>query len=160
MDAVTFQTQALALERLMYHVSRSMLRSDADCADAVQEALTRAWQKRATLRSPDSFKPWLMRILVNTCNDMLRRRKHQPLPVQEEQLVQEAEAGDPLSVREAIDCLKPEWRMVILLYYLEGCTVSEIARMLSIPEGTVKSRLMYARKQLCTLLKEEWEGEA
>lgn len=160
MDAVTFQTQALALERLMYHVSRSMLRSDADCADAVQEALTRAWQKRATLRSPDSFKPWLMRILVNTCNDMLRRRKHQPLPVQEEQLAQEAGAGDPLSVREAIDCLKPEWRMVILLYYLEGCTVSEIARMLSIPEGTVKSRLMYARKRLCTLLKEEWEGEA
>ena len=160
MDAVTFQTQALALERLMYHVSRSMLRIDADCADAVQEALTRAWQKRATLRSPDSFKPWLMRILVNTCNDMLRRRKHQPLPVQEEQLAQEAGAGDPLSVWEAIDCLKPEWRMVILLYYLEGCTVSEIARMLSIPEGTVKSRLMYARKRLCTLLKEEWEGEA
>lgn len=160
MDAVTFQTQALALERLMYHVSRSMLRSDADCADAVQEALTRAWQKRATLRSPDRFKPWLMRILVNTCNDMLRRRKHQPLPVQEEQLAQEADRGDPLSVREAIDCLKPEWRMVILLHYLEGCTVSEIAQMLSMPEGTVKSRLMYARKRLCTLLKEEWEGEA
>lgn len=160
MDAVTFQAKALQLERLMFHISWSMLGREPDCADAVQEALTRAWQRRDSLRNPEKFKPWLMRILVNTCNDILRRQSLQTLIADEELIKEEAPPSDPLSVREAIECLKPEWRTVILLYYLEGCSVSEIAQMLRIPQGTVKSRLMYARKRLCTLMKEEWEGDA
>lgn len=160
MDAVTFQAKALQLERLMFHISWSMLRQESDCADAVQEALTRAWQKRDSLRSMDKFKPWLMRILVNTCNDILRRQSRQTLMADEELLSEEDTDSDPLSVREAIECLKPEWRTVILLHYLEGCSVSEIAQMLHIPQGTVKSRLMYARKRLCALMKEDWEGDA
>ena len=160
MDAVTFQAKALQLERLMFHISWSMLGREPDCADAVQEALTRAWQRRSSLRNPEKFKPWLMRILVNTCNDILRRQSRQTLLADEELLSQEDTPSDPLSVREAIECLKPEWRMVILLHYLEGCSISEIAQMLQIPHGTVKSRLLYARKRLCTLMKEEWEGDA
>ena len=160
MDAVTFQAKALQLERLMFHVSWSMLGREPDCADAVQEALTRAWQRRSSLRNPEKFKPWLMRILVNTCNDILRRQSRQTLLADEELLSQEDTPSDPLSVREAIDCLKPEWRTVILLHYLEGCSVSEIAQMLQIPQGTVKSRLLYARKRLCALMKEDWEGDA
>ena len=160
MDAVTFQAKALQLERLMFHVSWSMLGREPDCADAVQEALTRAWQRRSSLRNPEKFKPWLMRILVNTCNDILRRQSRQTLLADEDLLSQEDTPSDPLSVREAIECLKPEWRTVILLHYLEGCSVSEIAQMLHIPQGTVKSRLMYARKRLCALMKEDWEGDA
>ena len=160
MDAVTFQAKALQLERLMFHVSWSMLGREPDCADAVQEALTRAWQRRSSLRNPEKFKPWLMRILVNTCNDILRRQSRQTLLADEDLLSQEDTPSDPLSVREAIECLKPEWRTVILLHYLEGCSVSEIAQMLQIPQGTVKSRLLYARKRLCALRKEDWEGDA
>jgi len=160
MDAVTFQAKALQLERLMFHVSWSMLGREPDCADAVQEALTRAWQRRSSLRNPEKFKPWLMRILVNTCNDILRRQSRQTLLADEELLSQEDTPSAPLSVREAIECLKPEWRTVILLHYLEGCSVSEIAQMLQIPQGTVKSRLLYARKRLCALMKEDWEGDA
>lgn len=73
-DAVTFQTQVMSLEKLMYHVSFTMLRNNDDCDDAVQEALIRAWKKRADLSSIDRFRPWLMRILVNQCNDMLKKR--------------------------------------------------------------------------------------
>ena len=160
MDAAAFQAKALQLERLMFHISWSMLGREPDCADAVQEALTRAWQRRDSLRNPEKFKPWLMRILVNTCNDILRQQKKQTLMTDEELAREEAPASDPLSVREAIECLKPEWRTVILLYYLEGCSVGEIAQMLHIPQGTVKSRLLYARKRLCTLMKEDWEGDA
>ena len=160
MDAAAFQAKALQLERLMFHISWSMLGREPDCADAVQEALTRAWQRRDSLRNPEKFKPWLMRILVNTCNDILRQQKKQTLITDEELAREEAPASDPLSVREAIECLKPEWRTVILLYYLEGCSVGEIAQMLHIPQGTVKSRLLYARKRLCTLMKEDWEGDA
>ncbi|MCI5846541.1 MAG: hypothetical protein MRZ98_02705 [Clostridiales bacterium] len=57
MDAVTFQARAMELEKLMYQVSWSMLRNQEDCADAVQEALTRAWQKRDTLKNEERFRP-------------------------------------------------------------------------------------------------------
>lgn len=158
MDALLFQAEALRLEKLMYHVSFTMLRNDADCADAVQEALTRAWQKRATLKSADRFKPWLMRILVNQCNDMLRRRKKISFFSLEEADAA-VESPEPLPLREAMDALKPEHRLVIVLHHLEGFSVREIADMTGLPEGTVKSRLKAGRSKLGALLREEWEEE-
>ena len=120
MDAVTFQAEAMRCERLMYHVGYSILHNDQDCADAVQEALTRAWQKHNTLRNPSRFRPWLMKILVNTCRDMLRQRqKIRFVPLEEEILPTEPPA-EPLPLKECIDQLRPEWRITVLLYYLEG----------------------------------------
>lgn len=159
MDAVTFQAQAMQLERLMYHVSRSMLRSDADCADAVQEALVRAWQKRGTLRSMDKFKPWMLRILVNTCKDMLRRQSRQRFVSLEEETAAVEPPEAPAALGRAIDSLKPEWRVVVILHYLEGYSIADIAQVLRIPSGTVKSRLKNARDRLSVLIKEEWKED-
>ena len=155
MDALTFQHEAMQLEKLMYHVSWSLLRNSDDCADAVQEALTRAWQRRHTLRSMDRFKPWLMRILVNQCKDMLRRQKRLSFFPLEEAAADVAAADSPMELTEALSQLKPEWRMVIVLHYLEGCSVEEIAMMTGAPSGTVKSRLKSARHRLGVLLQEE-----
>ena len=159
MDAITFQREAMQLEKLMYHVSWSILRSDEDCADAVQEALVRAWQKRSTLRSMDRFKPWLMRILVNQCNDMLRRQKRRSFFPLSEAAESIAAPEQPMELMDAIGQLKPEWRVVIVLHYMEGCTVQEISAMTGVPAGTVKARLSAARKQLGRLLQDEREEE-
>ena len=159
LDALTFQAEAMRLERLMYRVSYSMLRNNDDCADAVQEALTRAWQKRGSLRSMERFRPWLMRILVNQCNDLLRKQQKRSFSPLEEDTVTAVPTPDPAPLREAIDTLKPEWRVVITLHYLEGYSVREMADLLDAPTGTVKSRLKYARAQLSLLLHEEWEEE-
>ena len=64
-DARTFQTEALKIEKLLYHISYAMLRNESDCEDAVQEALLRAWQKRGTLRDMAAFRSWLCRIVAN-----------------------------------------------------------------------------------------------
>lgn len=159
MDAITFQREAMQLEKLMYHVSWSILRSNEDCADAVQEALTRAWQKKHTLRSMDKFKPWLMRILVNQCNDMLRRRQKSSFFSLNEAAEAVAAPEEAMDLMEAIGQLRPEWRVVIVLHYLEGCTVQEISAFTGAPAGTVKSRLKSARQKLGVLLKNEWEEE-
>ena len=159
MDAIIFQTEALRLERLMYSVSFSLLGSDADCADAVQEALARAWPKRRSLRDAAQFRPWLMRILVNQCNDMLRRRKRRSLLPLPDTLPEEPPSFDPMPVREAVARLKPALRLVVTLHYLEGWSVEETAAMTGVPVNTVKSRLRAARKQLAILLREEWEEE-
>lgn len=159
MDAVTFQTEAMRLEKLMYHVSYSMLRNDADCADAVQEALTRAWQKRGTLRSLDSFRPWMMRILTNTCNDLLRKQKKQRFVPLEEETVAQEPPQPPIALREAIDRLRPEQRAAVVLHYLDGYSIADTADMLGIPTGTAKSRLKSARESLSRMLHEEWKEE-
>ncbi len=67
----------------------------------------------------------------------------------------EEELADPLSLREAIDGLSPEQRTVMVLYYLEGATISEIADMLDLSPGTVKSRMTYARRRLRAFLDDE-----
>ena len=154
-DALTFQREAMRLEKLMYHVSWSMLRNNDDCADAVQEALMRAWQRRHTLRNMEQFKPWLMRILMNHCKDLLRRQKRRSFFPLEETAADVAANEAPVELMEAIGLLRPEWRVVITLHYLEGCSVQEIARMTGSPSGTVKSRLKSARQKLGELLQED-----
>lgn len=62
MDAATFSREATACQRLLYHICWAMMHNEADCADAVQEALLRAWQRRDGLRDPEAFRPWLCRI--------------------------------------------------------------------------------------------------
>jgi len=158
-NAVEFQAEVLRLERLMYRVSYAMLRNEEDCADAVQEALTRAWKKRGSLRSMDRFKPWLMRILVNQCNDMLRRQqKRSYIPLEDIPLADQA-ATTPIPLKEAIEALAPKLRITVTLHYWEGYSVQETAKMLGLPSGTVKSRLRAARRELSALLQDEWEDE-
>ena len=65
----------------------------------------------------------------------------------------------PLELTEAVSQLKPEWRLVIVLHYMEGCTVQEISAMTGMPTGTVKARLSAARRRLGRLLNDEWEEE-
>ena len=106
MDANTFQAEAEKYERLMFQISWSMLRNSEDCADAVQDALIKAWQKRDTLHDEERFKPWLMRILHNTCKDMLRRRKKVRFVSYEEQTLTVQPPEVPIPVDEAIERLQ------------------------------------------------------
>ena len=149
MNAQTFQEEAAKLERLLYSVSWSILSNNDDCADAVQEALTKAWQSRDSLKNQKAFRPWLTRILVNTCNDLLRKRRHQRwVPLEEDMAVLEPPEASDFDLDETLGRLSPEHRAVVVLHYLEGYKVREIADMLGLPTGTVKTRLMFARVHL------------
>ncbi len=160
MDAVTFQQSAMQLERLMYHVSYSMLGHNEDCADAVQEALTRAWQKRDSLRTLSAFKPWLMRILINTCRDVQRiRQRRRSVPLEEDAAAVDP-PEEPLPLWEAVEQLDPDRRIIVLMYYSEGMTIQEVSEALGVPSGTVKTRLRSARKLLANMLKDPWEEAA
>ena len=156
-DAVTFQAEVKRIERLMYRVAWSYLGNNQDVEDAVQDAIVKAWEKRESLRRQEQFKPWLTRILVNQCKNVLRkRRKWSFFPLEEDTAsVEPPEDGAP--VHEALQKLKPEQRIVMTLYYVDGYTMQEIADTLSIPLGTIKTRLHSARKQLKQILLVEWE---
>ena len=153
MDRQFFIASAQAMERSMYCIARSYLRCEADCEDALQNALLRAWEKRRTLREEQYFKTWLTRILIRVCVDMQRRKKR---VIVSDNLPEQVapEPPDPL-LREAIEQLEPTLRAAVVLYYLEGYDIRETASLLRVPQGTVKSRLSRARRQLQSFLKED-----
>ena len=154
MDKQFFMDEVKAQERPLYRIARSYLYSDADAADAVQEALTRAWEKRNSLREPAFFRTWMTRILINTCKDMLRRAKRVQ-PVAEVPEMPVAEASRDQEIRDALGALDPKLRVILTLFYLDGYSLQEIGQMLHLPQGTVKNRLFRGRKKLKELLKEE-----
>ena len=152
MDAVTFQTEAMRCERLMYHVGYSILHNDQDCADAVQEALARAWARRGRVEAA-YFRPWLMRIVINECHTIGRKRRRVVLVDEVEQPAPAFEPPDE-RLKQALSAVPEKLKVPLLLHYLEGFSVAEVAQILRIPQGTVKSRLHHARKRL----RVEWEA--
>ena len=108
MNTQTFLEEAAKLERLLYCVAWSMLSNSDDCADAVQETLMRAWQSRDTLRNLRSFRPWITRIMVNTCNTMLRKRLNQRwVPLEEDMAVLDAPQDSGFDLDETLGRLSP-----------------------------------------------------
>ena len=134
-------------EATLYHVAMSILRNDADSADAVQEALLKAFEKLDTLKEKKYFKTWLTRILINNCNDILRCGRRE-CPLEEAaQIRGESRELERCEFEEVLDALDEKYRIILVLYYGEGFKIREIAQILELEVNTVKSRLSRGRKQ-------------
>jgi len=158
-DDKAYERLIIPLENKMYRVARSVLFSDSDCCDAIQETLLRAWKKIPQLKDKTLFEPWLMRILVHECYRTARKNKrYEQTPFNDELLfeIQESPADLDLSMdlRRMLDTLPPHERMALILYYTLDYKVKDIAGILDIPEGTVKSQLSRGRSHLAKKLKE------
>ena len=151
MDKGAFAARVAACERKLYRVARTMLRGDADCEDAVQEALLRAWRSRDSLREEGYFDTWLIRILINECRN-IQRRSPPIVPLDRAADAAKPEESAPLA---ALEGLSEKVRLALVLHYVEGYPVEDVARLLRIPAGTVKWRLSQGRKQLRKRIKEE-----
>ena len=137
----------------LYGMARLIVR-DADIAeDAVQEALIHCWRELPRLRDPSRFDAWVHRLLVNAATDQYRRRRRYTTAVA---LIPdsgvEADFAIGLAVadelRSAFDRLRVEHRAVLVLYHYLGMSAPEIADVLGLPGGTVKSRLHYAAQAM------------
>ena len=132
----------------MYHVAKTLLYSDADCADAIQEAIVKAFSSIHTLRRDAYAKTWLVRIVINECYAIMRREKK--LVSLEDYSVEEAaeERADYSDLYEALSHLSEEIRLTVTLYYMEGYSVKEIAALMNTTESAVKNRLARARDKM------------
>ena len=149
MDKTQFTAAVLDAEPTLYRVAKAMLGSEHDCADAAQQAILRAWERLETLKKPKYFKTWLTRILINECNAMLRlRQRLAPYEAAAAEAIPTPVMEDYSDLYAALLSLDTKYRLPVVLYYLEGFKTREIAGMLSVPEGTVKTRLRIAREQL------------
>ena len=145
----------LASEDSMYHVAKALLYNDADCQDAIQEAIAKAFDKIGTLKQDTYAKTWLLRILINECYGIMRKEKKIISLKTCEQEEPWMERQDYSDLYEALMGLTEEARLAVTLYYMEGYNIREIARMTKVTESAVKSRLARAR----TKLKEELSKE-
>ena len=146
--AVTEMTQTL------YRIACSQLSVAADREDAVQEALLRAWEKRASLKNDEWLRTWVIRILLNVCHD-IRREKRRMTPAESIPDSAAPPSGNFPRLLECLIRLDERERIPVLLYYIEGYDVKLVAAILRIPQGTVKSRLNRGRKHLKDLCREE-----
>ena len=149
MNKEQFTAQVLDAEKSLYHIARSYLKNDEDCADAMQNAILHAFEKLHTLRDETYFRTWLTRILINECKQIIRSRREQ-IPYEEyyEEAQTMTEQREYPEVFEAVMELENNYRAPFVLFYVEGFSMKEICQILKLSQSTVKMRLYRGRKFL------------
>lgn len=141
-----FAARIVEMQGTLYRVTCAILREHADREDAVQSAIEKAWRKRGMLRDEGRLKAWVVRILVNECYTLLRHQKRET-PVESIPDAPAPDTADP-DLYRFFTGLPDTLRLTMVLHYVEGYEVKEIAHMLHLPVGTVKTRLMRGREKM------------
>ena len=152
-----FAERITAMQGTLYRVSATVLNQPCDREDAVQSCIEKAWRKQAYLRNESRLQAWVVRILLNECYTMLRKRKRET-PVESMPEVPAPKDANP-DLYRFFTSLPDKLRVPMALFYIEGYSVEEIAHMQRLPLGTVKSRLCRGREAMRRdeFLKEAWE---
>ncbi|MEC8192391.1 MAG: sigma-70 family RNA polymerase sigma factor [Myxococcota bacterium] len=170
-DPEAYRVLVERYERRIYHVVYGMVRSPEDAHDLAQDAFIKAFQNLHRFRLESKFYTWLCRIAMNVTIDHLRKQKHRRHSEFDDsrsggsggQVVRLHSAPDDpaanvaqsrmfKTIMDAVDTLPDDQKQVLVLRELEEMPYKEIAEILGIPEGTVMSRLYYARRRLQELL--------
>lgn len=144
----------IASKESLYRVAKSILKNDADCEDAVSEMIVLSFAKRETLRDDRYAKTWITRILIHECYHILKKRKRET--AFEEAVGKEQAVSDGYSdLYRCMMQLNFDYRVTMVLFYIEGYSIKEIARMTDVAEGTVKGRLSRGREKLRKIYEKE-----
>lgn len=141
----------------VFRVVMNYLKNKTDADDVTQNVLLKLYKSDMHFESEAHIKNWLIRVTLNECKNLLRFpwQKHVPLEDYSEMLqIQEPEHRDMLKV---VMALPVKYRMILYLYYYEGYATAEIAELLKVPNGTVRTRLARGREQLKKMLEEAKE---
>ncbi|MGA8098376.1 MAG: sigma-70 family RNA polymerase sigma factor [Candidatus Cybelea sp.] len=160
-DSGAFATLVERYDRAVYHLAYRTLHDVEEARDATQEAFFKAFRSLRTFKPGAKFSTWIFAIAYHACCDRLNRRRHftgdelperaDPSPSPEHQVIALDEAS---RLRAAIDALPEKYRTVVTLFHLQGKQYEEIASVLGLPMGTVKTHLFRAKEQLRRLLGE------
>lgn len=154
-----FEALLAAYQDKVFRLCYSMMGDRAQAEDAAQESFLRIWKALDRYRGESAIGTWIFSIARNVCLTAISKRgalRSEP--------IESAERPKPMVPDHERDLLRvvgqlPEnYRQVIMLFYMEERSYEEVARMLGLPEGTVKTHLHRARKQLATMLKEADSG--
>lgn len=137
----------------LYRIAKGIVHFEADIEDVLQEVTLKAWLQINKLKKDEYFKTWLIRILINECNGILRKRKS-VITLEEIQFTEYSESNlnEKIDLWKALNSISYDLRTVVVLFYYEDLPYKDIAEILKISEGTVKSRLSRAKSKLEEIL--------
>jgi len=146
----------------MYKVAKSILKNEDDVCDAIQNALMSAYTNLNKLQNNQFFSTWLIRILINKSYDIANKNQRLYTNVTD---IDEYNTNESLKsydsynseslVENVLTKIDDDLKTITVLYYYNDYSVNEIAMILDIPEGTVKSRLSRARNKIYEIIKSE-----
>ena len=144
----------------LYKIARTRLMVNDDIEDAVQETMIEAFKSLKMLRNNNLFKKWIIKILINKCNKIYKKRKNN---ISYEEIDAEKFVGNnftehvisDLEFDDMLNTLNYDEKIAVVLYYLEDYTTKDISKILKTSENTIKSRLRRAKVKM----KENYERE-
>jgi RNA polymerase sigma-70 factor (ECF subfamily) len=132
----------------MYRVAKGFFQSEDDVADAISETVLSAYEHIGELKKAEYFRTWLIRILINVCNQMVREHRRCEVTEVLPELRYTENDFSNVEFQEMLASFPEDCRTILLLYYGEQFTTREIAEILGMKENTVKSRLRRSRESL------------
>lgn len=161
-DKNAFTSIVLEYEQQLYKIARTRLADDHDICDAIQNTLLSAYQNVTKVRKSKYFKTWLIRILLNECNAVYRKKQWGSASFEEIGAERCLGTEDGFSHVEhqidfnsAMQILNFEERQAMTLFYTEDLSIKEISKLMNLNVNTVKTRLSRAKGKLKKVLKEE-----
>lgn len=154
-----FENLIQAHKVVMYQVSKTILTRDADCRDAMQESILKAFEKIKTLRDPIFFKTWLLRIVINECN-LIHRQNKKVTDLGDFNVPTTYEDGyERIELEQLLETLPREDRRLLELYHINDISIKDLAEIYQKSENTIKTRLRRARENARHILGKQ-EGYA
>lgn len=130
----------------LYKIGKAMMKSDDDILDAMQETILSCWKNIKTLKKDKYFKTWLIKIMINKCKNILDNKSKYVLG---NEIINKntgyEEKFDNIEWNETLNSIDEKYRLILLLYYVQGFKTPEIAQMLNLKENTVRTRLKRGR---------------
>ncbi|HEV3474978.1 MAG TPA: RNA polymerase sigma factor [Actinomycetota bacterium] len=158
-DRAAFSTLVERHQTRVYNLAYRMLGRPEDAADATQEAFLACHEKLSGFRGDAAFTTWLHRVALNVCYDALRKRSRERPDEEEIEPPPVADASEAtatgVDVHRALQRVPEEFRAVVLLHDAYGLPYEEIAEIIGVPVGTVKSRLHRGRVAMARILRGE-----
>ncbi len=158
-DAESFRGLVELMEAHLFYFVRRLVSNDETALDVMQDVWIQVFRKIRYLREPSKFRQWIFRIAHDTAVSAIRRergRRSEPLDAVDPKELQSEEPElhgfDPSDVHRVILELNVKHREVLTLYYFEGLSYSDIAEVVGVPIGVVRSRLHYAKKAMEVIL--------
>lgn len=156
-DREAFGELIVMHQEYLYKLAYMYTKNEQDALDAVQECAMRAMIAMDKLRSPQYFKTWITRILINSIYQAKKKSRNNRLFEEYSEAAPEPQVSieERADLFDAIDLLPPTYKTVVILQYFQGMKINDIARVMDIPAGSVKAYLFRAKKALKNQLREE-----
>lgn len=164
-DEDAFTTIIITMEKDLYKIAKLRLSSEDDINEVVQETIIETFKNLKKLRKVEYFKTWIIKILINKCNQLYKKRKRNNFFIKYDEKNMNnlkvennsEEVIEKLDFEILIQSLNYEERTSLTLYYLENLTTKEISKILKKPDSTIRNQISRSRKKLKKVLEKQYK---